>query len=111
MGSWVSWSDSYGWVVILVEFIGLAQPDVILARIRLAVEHPAVSLYLPLSQRSLSFFLQLRHTRYQQTCFDCLSVLEKLSALLYTLHLNLGFLLSFVSLFLACIGAKQQLNQ
>lgn len=42
MGSWVSWSDSHGWVVILVEFIGPAQPDVILARIRLAVEHPAV---------------------------------------------------------------------
>lgn len=68
-------------------------------------------LYLPLSQRSLSFFLQLRHTRYQQTCFDCLSVLEKLSALLCTLHSYLGFLLPFVPSFLACIGAKQQLNQ
>lgn len=47
-GGFLNWSDSYGWVVILVEFIGLAQPDVILARIRLAVEHPAVSLSISL---------------------------------------------------------------
>lgn len=89
VGFLVSWSDFYGRVVILVEFIGLAQPDVILAPNRMAVEHPAVSPSLSACLNEACHLFPTTTYAIRDSNKPALTAclyLKKLSASLYSLH-------------------------